>query len=74
MVHRVRESQRSISGASCDALRALMREGRLRATRTTSGVASYVLVPILLVLMSLGLTGLIYWGGVVEERRNRTRA
>ena len=31
---------------------------------------SYYLVPVLLVIMSLGLTALIYWGGFVEERRN----
>jgi hypothetical protein len=35
---------------------------------------SYYLIPILLVVMSLGLVGLLYWGGFVEERRNgRTR-
>ena len=33
-------------------------------------VPSYYLVPVLLVIMSLGLTALIYWGGFVEERRN----
>jgi hypothetical protein len=27
-------------------------------------------VPILLVILSLALLGLIYWGGFVEERRN----
>jgi hypothetical protein len=36
-------------------------------------VPDYILIPILLVVMSLALTGLIYWGGFVEERRNRTR-
>jgi hypothetical protein len=30
----------------------------------------YYLIPILLVIMSLGLVALIYWGGFVEERRN----
>jgi hypothetical protein len=34
----------------------------------------YYTVPILLVVMSLGLMGLIYWGATVEERRNRSRA
>jgi hypothetical protein len=34
-------------------------------------VASYYLIPILLVIMSLALTALLYWGGFVEERRNR---
>jgi hypothetical protein len=35
---------------------------------------SYYLIPILLVVMCLGLVGLLYWGGFVEERRNsRTR-
>ncbi|MEA2689977.1 MAG: hypothetical protein QOD51_2584, partial [Candidatus Eremiobacteraeota bacterium] len=33
----------------------------------------YILIPILLVVMSLGLTALIYWGGFVEERRNSRR-
>jgi hypothetical protein len=30
----------------------------------------YYLIPLLLVLMSIGLTALLYWGGFVEERRN----
>ncbi len=30
----------------------------------------YYTIPILLVIMSLGLTGLIYWGAAVEEKRN----
>lgn len=33
-------------------------------------MTSYYLIPILLVIMSLALTGLLYWGGFVEERRN----
>ena len=33
----------------------------------------YILIPILLVVMSLALMGLIYWGGFVEERRNSNR-
>jgi len=37
-------------------------------------VPSYYLIPILLVIMSLGLMGLIYWGSFVEERRNKSRA
>jgi len=35
---------------------------------------SYYLIPILLVVMSVGLTALIYWGSFVEERRNKSRA
>ncbi len=31
----------------------------------------YVLIPILLVVLALALTALLYWGGFVEERRNR---
>ena len=31
---------------------------------------SYYLIPWLLVVLALGLTGLLYWGGFVEERRN----
>jgi uncharacterized RDD family membrane protein YckC len=34
-------------------------------------VPDYELIPILLVLMTIALTALIYWGGFVEERRNR---
>ena len=30
----------------------------------------YYLIPILLVIMSVALVALIYWGGFVEERRN----
>ena len=35
---------------------------------------SYYLIPWLLVILSVALTALMYWGGFVEERRNgRTR-
>ena len=35
---------------------------------------SYYVIPWSLVVLSLILTGLLYWGGFVEERRNgRTR-
>ena len=30
----------------------------------------YVLIPILLVILAVGIVALIYWGGFVEERRN----
>jgi flagellar basal body-associated protein FliL len=30
----------------------------------------YILIPILLVILAVGLVALIYWGGFVEERRN----
>jgi hypothetical protein len=33
-------------------------------------VPNYVYVPILLVLMSVALTALIYWGGAIEEKRH----
>jgi hypothetical protein len=36
----------------------------------------YYTIPILLVVMSIALVGLIYWGAAVEEKRNarvRTR-
>jgi hypothetical protein len=33
-------------------------------------VPDYILIPLLLVLMSVGLMALIYWGSFVEERRN----
>jgi len=35
---------------------------------------SYYLIPALLVIMSLALMALIYWGSFVEERRNKSRA
>ena len=35
-----------------------------------SPMPSYYLIPILLVLLSVGITALLYWGGFVEERRN----
>ena len=35
----------------------------------------YYTIPILLIIMSLGLIALIYWGSFVEEKRNgRVRA
>jgi hypothetical protein len=37
-------------------------------------VPDYVLIPLLLVIMSVGLMALIYWGGFIEERRNGKRA
>jgi hypothetical protein len=36
-------------------------------------VPDYVLIPVLLGLMSVGLMALIYWGSFVEERRNKSR-
>ena len=33
-------------------------------------VPDYILIPLLLVLMSVGLMALIYWGSFIEERRN----
>ena len=30
----------------------------------------YVLIPILLVILAVGIVALVYWGGLVEERRN----
>ena len=30
----------------------------------------YIAIPLFLVVLSLALVGLIYWGGFVEERRN----
>jgi hypothetical protein len=37
-------------------------------------VPDYILIHILLVVISIGLMALIYWGGFVEERRNGRRA
>jgi hypothetical protein len=37
-------------------------------------VPSYYVVPVSLVVMSIALVAIIYWGGFIEERRNgRTR-
>jgi len=33
-------------------------------------VPSYYAIPLFLVVLSLGLTALLYWGGFVEEKRN----
>jgi hypothetical protein len=33
-------------------------------------VPDYYAIPLFLVVLSLVLTGLLYWGGLVEERRN----
>jgi hypothetical protein len=37
-------------------------------------VPSYFVIPVLLVVMSVAIMALIYWGGFVEERRNKNRA
>lgn len=42
----------------------------IRVRERTSSVPSYYLIPVLLVIMSLAIVGLIYWGGFIEERRN----
>lgn len=44
----------------------------MRAKRTGKGepVPSYYLIPVLLVIMSVALLALIYWGSFIEERRN----
>jgi len=35
-----------------------------------TALPDYVLIPILLVILAVGIVALIYWGGFVEERRN----
>jgi hypothetical protein len=42
------------------------------AARTSKGppVPDYYAIPLFLVVLSLALVGVIYWGGFVEERRN----
>jgi hypothetical protein len=37
-------------------------------------VPDYVVIPVLLCVLCIVLTGLIYWGGFVEERRNSRRS
>jgi nitrogen fixation-related uncharacterized protein len=34
---------------------------------------TYYLIPLSLVVLAVGLTALLYWGGFVEERRNGRR-
>ncbi|MEA2689679.1 MAG: hypothetical protein QOD51_2286, partial [Candidatus Eremiobacteraeota bacterium] len=51
----------------------LLARGSPNARANPNVVHDYILIPILLVVMSLGLTALIYWGGFVEERRNSRR-
>jgi hypothetical protein len=41
-----------------------------RASKRRPALPDYYLIPILLVIMSVALVALIYWGGFVEERRN----
>jgi hypothetical protein len=45
----------------------------MRANRTGKGepVPSYYIIPVLLVVMSLALLAIIYWGSFIEERRNK---
>ena len=31
---------------------------------------SYVVIPVLLIILSVALVGVLYWGGFIEERRN----
>jgi hypothetical protein len=33
-------------------------------------VPDYYAIPLFLVVLSFALVGLLYWGGLVEERRN----
>jgi len=44
---------------------------RAKRERKEILLPDYVLIPILLVLLSIALVALIYWGGLVEERRNK---
>jgi hypothetical protein len=34
-------------------------------------VPDYYLIPVLLIILALALTGVLYWGSLVEELRNR---
>jgi hypothetical protein len=52
----------------------LLARGSLGACANRTHVPDYYLIPVLLVVMSLGIMALIYWGGFVEERRNGNRA
>jgi hypothetical protein len=48
------------------------RRGRANRSDDSKGdpVPSYYVVPVSLVLMSVALVAIIYWGGFQEERRN----
>ena len=51
------------------------RPSRARGHRASYGegstdMADYIAIPIFLVVLSLALTAVLYWGGFVEERRN----
>jgi hypothetical protein len=37
-------------------------------------VASYYAIPLFLVVLSVALVALLYWGGFVEEKRNGRNA
>lgn len=50
-------------------------DGALRAGSEQLGaegarMPSYYAIPLFLVILSLALVGLLYWGGFIEERRN----
>lgn len=51
----------------------LLARGSPNGRANPDRVPDYILIPILLVVMSIGLMALIYWGGFVEERRNSRR-
>ena len=56
----------SFSKGACSA------RGRRSGGRNASvEMASYYVIPWLLVVLSVALVVLIYWGSLVEERRNR---
>ena len=48
----------------------------MRAKRPGKGehVPSYYIIPVLLVVMSVALLAVIYWGSFIEERRNKNAA
>ena len=56
----------SFSKGACSA-----RGHRSGARNASIEMASYYVIPWLLVVLSVALVALIYWGSLVEERRNR---
>jgi hypothetical protein len=46
------------------------RAGAAAPTSKEPLVPDYYAIPLFLVVLSLALVGVIYWGGFVEERRN----
>jgi hypothetical protein len=68
---RERPNRRMSGGAVTSWVREGSTAAHAKPTQQKESVLpDYILIPLLLVLMSVALVALIYWGGFVEERRN----